>query len=204
MVEGFSDGFLDEAFLEADAKLAGGDLDEVFGFEGGQALERVFEKSLLGGGTALLREGGVDFRDLGKSEGWPHGLVAQDFLSARAEVAVTAKDRGEFRGAIFCDGSDSAKEKREADGEDAFLTAGKNAPAQVKRGEGGLLDRCGAEIVRHQADFFVFFGGGGDGFAELGEAEHGGRPVSHGVMKRTEGGTLRLLEARCSHRIGAI
>src|SRR6266852_6436584 len=67
-----------------------------------------------------------------------------------------------------------------------------------------LLDRCGAEIVRHQADFFVFFGGGGDGFAELGEAEHGGRPVSHGVMKRTEGGTLRLLEARCSHRIGAI
>src|SRR5260370_11064761 len=132
VVEAFVHGVVNEAGVVTDAELAGGDLDEVFGFEGRQAVERVFEKSLFGGGTAPLREGGVDFRDLGKSEGWPHGLVAQDFLSARAEVAVTAKDRGEFRGTIFCDGSDSAKEKREADGEDAFLTARKNATTQIE------------------------------------------------------------------------
>src|SRR5712692_7803205 len=131
-------------------------------------------------------------------------MVAEDFFGAGAEITVMAEDWGEVRGILICDLGDRAKENREADGENALFTAWENAAAQEEGGEGGLLNRCSAEIAGHQADLFLLFGGGDDGFAELGEAEHGGRPVSHGVMKRTEGGTLRLLEARCSHRIGAI
>src|SRR5260370_35481603 len=114
VVEAFVHGVVNEAGVVTDAELAGGDLDEVFGFEGRQALERVFEKSLFGGGAAPLRGGGVDFRELGKSEGWPYGLVAQDFLSARAEVALRVKDRGKFRGTIFLDCAHERKETQAA------------------------------------------------------------------------------------------
>ena len=132
LTEGFGNGFFDETFFEADAELPGGDLDEVFGFEGRQTLERVFEKSLFGGGNAPLREGGVDFRDLGKTEGWRHGLVAQDFLGASAKIAVMTEEWGEFGRTLVSDGLDGAKEKREADGEDAFLTTRKNATTQIE------------------------------------------------------------------------
>ena len=90
------------------------------------------------------------------------------------------KDRGQLRRFPLCDFRDRAEENREADREDAFFAARENAAAEVEGSEGGLVDRCGAEVVGYQADFFVLFGGRGDGFAELGEAEHGGRPVSHG------------------------
>jgi hypothetical protein len=67
LVEGFGDGFFHEAFFQADAQFAGGDFDEVFGFEGGETLESVFKESLLRGSAALPREGGVDFSDLRKA-----------------------------------------------------------------------------------------------------------------------------------------
>ncbi len=68
LIEGFGDGFFDEAFFQADAELADGDFDEIFGFECGEALEGVLEKGLFGGGTTLLREGGVESCDLRKGE----------------------------------------------------------------------------------------------------------------------------------------
>jgi hypothetical protein len=180
LTEGFGDGFFDEAFFEPDAELAGGDLDEVFGFESRQARERVFEKALLRSWAALLREGGIDFCDLRKGERWSHGVMAQDFFGAGAEIAVMAEDLSEVRGILICDLGDRAKENREANGEDTLLAAGEDAAAEEQGGESGVVDRSRTEIFRHQADLFVLFGGGGDGFAELGEAEHGGRPVSHG------------------------
>ncbi len=45
LVEGFGYGLFDEAFFQADAQFAGGDFDEVLGFEGGEALEGVLEES---------------------------------------------------------------------------------------------------------------------------------------------------------------
>jgi len=180
LIEGFGDGFFDEAFFQADAQLAGGDFDEIFGFEGGEALERVFEKGLLRGWAALLRERGKNFGDLRKTERRPHRVLAENFFGAGAEIAVMAKNRSELTGILICDLGDRAKENREANGENALFAAGENAAAQVESGEAGLVDQCSAEKVGHQADFFVLFGGSGDGFAELGEAEHSGRPVSHG------------------------
>src|SRR5258708_18035411 len=173
LVEGFGYGLFDEVFFQADAQFAGGDFDEVLGFEGGEALECVLEESLFGGRAALLCQRGVDFGDLLKAEGRAHGMVTQDFFGACAEVAVTAEDRSDLGGILFCKLGDRAKENREANREDALFAAREDSAAEVKGGEVGLLDRCGAEIVGHQADFFVLFGGRGDGFAELGETEHG-------------------------------
>ena len=180
MIEGFGDGFFDEAFFEADAQLASGDLDEVFGFEGGEPLERVREKSLFGSWTALLREGGIHVCDLRKGKRLPHEAMAEDFFRAGAEIAVMTKDWSELGGILLCDFGDRAEENREANRENAFLAPGENAAAEEEGRDGGLIDRCGAEILGDQADFFVLFGSGSDGFAELDEAEHKGRPVSHG------------------------
>ena len=107
-------------------------------------------------------------------------MVTEDFFGAGTEIAVMAENWGEVRGILMCDLGDRAKENREADGEDALFAEGENAAAEEEGGEGGLIDRCGAQIVGDQADLFALFGGGGDGFAELGEAKHGARSVSHG------------------------
>ena len=107
-------------------------------------------------------------------------MVAQDFFGACTQIAVAAEDRSDLGGILFCKLGDRAKENREANREDTLFATWENAAAEVEGSEGGLVDRCGAEVVGYQADFFVLFGGRGDGFAELGEAEHGGRPVSHG------------------------
>ena len=135
MVKGFGDGFFDEAFFQADAQFAGGDLDEVLGFEGGEALECVLEESLFGGRSALLSERGVDFGDLLKAKRRPHGMVAQDFFGACAEIAMAAEDRSDLGGIFFCKVGDRAKENREADREYALLAARENAAAKVKRGD---------------------------------------------------------------------
>ena len=108
-----------------------------------------------------------------------------------------AERRCQLGGIFVGDFGDGAKEQREADGEDALFAARKNASAEVEGGQTGFLDGIGAEVVRHESDFFVLFGGGGDGFAELGEAQHGGRTVSHA-------GSLRLPEGGYSHKMTAI
>ena len=54
MIEGFGDGFFDEAFFQTDAQFTGGDFDEVFGFESREALKGVLEEGLLCRGAALL------------------------------------------------------------------------------------------------------------------------------------------------------
>ena|SRR6266849_5076343 len=131
-------------------------------------------------------------------------MVAEDFFGAGAEITVMAEDWGEVRGILICDLGDRAKENREADGENALFTAWENAAAQEEGGEGGLLNRCSAEIAGHQADLFLLFGGGDDGFAELGEAEHGGRPVSHGGESKLPDGSLRLPDGGDSHRMTAL
>jgi hypothetical protein len=84
LVKGFGDGFFDEAFLEADAQLAGGDLDEVLGFEGGKTLKGVLEKGLLCCGAALLGEGGENLRDLQEGERGSDRMIAEDFFGAGA------------------------------------------------------------------------------------------------------------------------
>ena len=106
--------------------------------------------------------------------------MAQDFFGTGAEIPVMTKDRSQLSGILICDLGDRAKENREANGEDALFATGENAAAEIEGGKGGIVDRCGAEKVRDQADFFVLLGGAGDGFAELREVEHGGRQVSHG------------------------
>jgi len=85
-----------------------------------------------------------------------------------------SEDGRELGGILVDDFCDRAKEEREADREDTLLAAREDAAAQVQRGEGGFVNWRRAEIVGDQGDFFVFLGGGGDGFAELGEAQHGG------------------------------
>jgi hypothetical protein len=106
--------------------------------------------------------------------------MAQNFFGTGAEIAVLAKDWSQRSGILICDIGDGAKENREANGEDALFAAREDAAAEVESGDGGLIDLCGAEIVCDQADLFVLFGSGGDGFAELREVEHGGWLVSHG------------------------
>jgi hypothetical protein len=107
-------------------------------------------------------------------------VVTEDFFGAGTEITVMAENWGEVRGILICDLGDRSKENREADGEDALFAAGEHTATEVESGEGGFIDLCGAEIVGDQADLFVLFGRGGDGFAELCEADHGGRSVSHG------------------------
>ncbi len=87
---------------------------------------------------------------------------------------MMAQDWGEFRGILLCDFCDRAKENREANGEDALFAAGENAAAKIEGAECGFFDGCCTEIVNDEDDLFGFFRGRGDGFAELGEAEHGG------------------------------
>jgi hypothetical protein len=152
----------------------------------------VFEKGLLRSWAALLREGGIDFCDLRKCERWLHGVMAQDFLGAGAEIAVVAEDLSEVRGILMCDLGDRAKENREANGENAFFAPGENVAAEEEGGDRGLVDRCGSEIVGHQANFFVLLGGAGDGFAQSGETKHGGRQVWHGATRRFNRGNLAL------------
>ena len=149
LIEGFGDGFLDEAFFQTDAQLAGGDFDEIFGFGGREALEDVLEKGLLFGSAALLREGGINVCDLRKDERRPRQMMAQNFLGAGAKITVMTKDWSEVRGIFICDLGDHAKENREADGQDALFTAGEDAAAQVESGESGFFDRCSAEIIGH-------------------------------------------------------
>jgi hypothetical protein len=79
-----------------------------------------------------------------------------------------AKNGGELGRILVGDFGYGTQEKREADGEDALFAARKNAAAEVEGSQGSLVDWGGAEIVGDQGDFFVFFGGGGYGFAELG------------------------------------
>ena len=96
----------------------------------------------------------------------------QDLFGACAYVAVVAEGGCKFAGIFFDDGGDGSQKDGEADGEDAFFAAGKDAAAKVQSGQGSVFQGRGAEIVCDQADFFGFLGGGGDGFAELAEAEH--------------------------------
>ena len=51
------DSLFDEAFFQADAQFAGGDLDEVLRFERGEAAKSLLEQGLLCGGAALAGEG---------------------------------------------------------------------------------------------------------------------------------------------------
>ncbi len=112
-------------------------------------------------------------------------MSSQDFFGACAEVAVVTEDGGEFVRVFFGDGGDGSQKDGEADGEDALFAAREDAAAEVEGGQGSVFQGRGAEIVCDEADFFGFLGGGGDGFAELAEAEHGSEPVSHGVIKET-------------------
>ena len=124
-------------------------------------------------------------------------MLAENFFGAGAQVAVMAEDGRELGGILVGDFRDRAREEREADREDTLLAAREDAAAQVQRGEGGFVNWRRAEIVGDHGYFFGFFGGGGDGFAELGEAEHSERTVSHV-------GSLRLPEAGDSHRMTAL
>ncbi len=117
---------------------------------------------------------------------------------------MVAEDRREFRGILLCDFCDRAKENREANGEDALFAAGENAAAKIEGTECGFFDGCCTEIVNDEDDLFGFFRGRGDGFAELGEAEHGGRPVSHGETSEFSSKRLGLPGLGDSHRMAAV
>jgi hypothetical protein len=110
-------------------------------------------------------------------------MIPQDFFRAGSEIAVVAKHGGELRRILLCDAGHRAEENRETDREDTLFTARENAPAKIKSAQSGFFDRRGTEIVSDKANLFGLFRGGGDGFAELSEAEHGGRPVSHGAER---------------------
>src|SRR5260370_39808857 len=94
---------------------------------------------------------------------------------------MMAQDWGEFRGILLCDFCDRAKENREANREDALFAAGENAAAKIESPECGLFDGPYTKKNGAEDDLFGFFCGRGEGFEEVGEAEHGGRPVSQGV-----------------------
>ena len=100
-------------------------------------------------------------------------MLAKDFFRARAEVAMVTQNRREFVRIFAGDLSDGAKEQGEADGQDAFFAAREDSAAEIQRAYGGFLNRSAAQILGNEADFLGFFGGGGDGFAELTETEHG-------------------------------
>jgi hypothetical protein len=53
LVVALGDGFFDEAFFQADAELGRAELDEVFGFEGGEVAQGLFEEGLFCGGASL-------------------------------------------------------------------------------------------------------------------------------------------------------
>jgi hypothetical protein len=61
-------GFFDEALFEADAEVAGAKLDEVFGFEGREPTESLFEQGLFCGGASLAAEGIVNVGDVGEGQ----------------------------------------------------------------------------------------------------------------------------------------
>ena len=131
-------------------------------------------------------------------------MVAEDFFGAGAEIAEMAEDWSEFRGVFLCNLCNGAKENREANREDALFAAWENAAAKIESGEGGFFYRCAAEIVRHPRDLFIFFRSGGDRFAELCEAEHGGGPVSHGEVCEFWSKRLGLPGCGDSHRMAAV
>ena len=55
LVKSLGNGLFNKALLQADAKFAGGDFDEIFGFKGCQALQSVLEQGLLRSRTAPQR-----------------------------------------------------------------------------------------------------------------------------------------------------
>ena len=105
---------------------------------------------------------------------------------------MVAEGGCEFTGIFFGDGGDGSQEEGEADGQYALFAAGKDAAAEVEGRQRSVFRGRGAEIVCDQSDFFGLLGGGGDGFAELAEAEHGTEQVSHGVIKERRRRRLTL------------
>ena len=73
---GFGDGFFDEGLLDAGAHVAGGELDEVFGFVGSGAGEEIEEEAEFGRGAAGFGDSGEGGFDFGEGDGGVGGRVA--------------------------------------------------------------------------------------------------------------------------------
>jgi hypothetical protein len=74
------DGFFDEAFFEPDAEFAGGDFDEIFGFEGGKALKSVLDRLSARASDADLESLTSDVSPRNNAgQGRPEGQSGRDF-----------------------------------------------------------------------------------------------------------------------------
>ena len=88
-------------------------------------------------------------------------------------------ERGrEFMGIFLGDVGYGAKQERETDGKDTFFAAREGAATEIESSHGGFGGGSVAQVIGDEADFFGFLGGGGDGFAEMAEREHGAASTS--------------------------
>ena len=151
------DTFFDQALFQADAQLAGTDLDEVFRFERRELAQSFLKQRLLPCWTTLPRQRIVDVGDIGQVQRRRRAMIGEDFLGAGADVAVMPQDRAEFVRIFRDDRRNGAQNYREADGQDAFFAARENSPAEIKRAERGVSIRPrakSAQIVGDQAGSF--------------------------------------------------
>ncbi len=183
---GDGDGLFDEALLYADAHVTEHELEEVFGFEGGGALEEGFEESGAVGGEARCGEGDEGLGDVVQGEGWLGVGGGEEIEGGCAEVAVPAVGGGE--GGIGAVG-------------DVLKGAGEDGAAGVELAGVGLGEGLAGEVEAEEAGDVGGLGGdfgecGGDGGAlleaaafsgeffgercELGEGGHGGGWVRAG------------------------
>lgn len=154
---GGGDGFFDEAFFEADAKIGGDDLDEVFRGGGGEAGEAGLEEVELGGGAACGGEGGEEGGGFGEGEGLGRGAAGEQGFGGVAAVAVAQIRLLEVGGGEAGDFEDSAAEEGPADVEGARIGLGEGAAGEEDGGVGGIfvgVER--SEVVAEEGDFFQF------------------------------------------------
>ena len=170
--ERLRDRGFDQAFAEADAHLAGDDLDEESSGLGVQPPEQSFERSGLGGAT---RSPDRFERPLDLLEGYRLRLRAavERFSSPVAEVRVLAEDAPELFLVAARDRGHNLAQRRPAEAERAALRRRKSSPAQVDGGTPEILVGQRAEVGGENPRLLEGGGRCADGCAGAGELKQG-------------------------------
>jgi hypothetical protein len=193
---GFGDSFFDEGLFDAGAHIAGGEFDEVLRFVGSSAGEEIEEEAQFGRGAAGFGDSGEGGFDFGEGDGGGGGCTAvEEVGGGGSEVAVTAIGGGHIGlggAGEFCYG---LAQQRAPDVEDALVGFGEGGAGEPEGGASRVRNGEGAEVVGDEGAFFEFFGGGGEGVAELGEVEEQGHGVQRSAYSVQPGAGSRELGA---------